>query len=144
MGVPLPKHGHRIHDRGISEIKKPNNNISVLCVGPLKSRFAHKTEYGPKQKVMEIRHEERSPKGLFEAFLDGKPAGRMTYTWAGDDKIIIDHTEADPAFSGRGVGKSLVLAAVDYARRKNIKILPLCPFAKSVFERTKDIQDTHV
>lgn len=90
---------------------------------------------------MEIRHEERKPKGLFSVFIEGRPAGKMTYTWAGEDKIIIDHTEADSAFSGRGVGKSLVLAAVDFARQNNLKVLPLCPFAKSVFEKTKEIQD---
>lgn len=90
---------------------------------------------------MEIKHQENTPKGAFIAHIDGQKAGEMTYAWAGEDKFIIDHTEADPAFSGKGVGKSLVVAAADYARTKGIKVIPLCPFAKKVFERTPEIQD---
>ena len=39
------------------------------------------------------------------------------------------------------VGKKLVMAVVQYARVNNLKIIPLCPFAKSVFDKTKEIQD---
>lgn len=28
-----------------------------------------------------------------------------------------------------------------YARENNLKIIPLCPFAKSVFDKTQEIQD---
>lgn len=35
----------------------------------------------------------------------------------------------------------LVLAAVEYARTNNLHILPLCQFAKSVFDHTEDIRD---
>jgi predicted GNAT family acetyltransferase len=35
----------------------------------------------------------------------------------------------------------MVSAAVDYAREKHIKIIPLCPFAKSVFDRTPEFRD---
>jgi len=79
--------------------------------------------------------------GYFRAVDTGIEAGRMTYTWAGIDKFIIDHTEVNPDFAGQSVGKKLVMAAVEYARENNLKILPLCPFAKSVFDRTKEIQD---
>ncbi|HZH55168.1 MAG TPA: GNAT family N-acetyltransferase, partial [Sphingobacteriaceae bacterium] len=48
---------------------------------------------------------------------------------------------ADLKFKGRGVGKSLVLAAVDYAREKKVSIIPLCPFAKRVFEKSEDLRD---
>ncbi|MCL6261408.1 N-acetyltransferase [Aquiflexum sp. TKW24L] len=41
-------------------------------------------------------------------------------------------------------GKKLVLAGVEYARKKNIKILPLCPFARGVFSRKKDLRDVLV
>jgi len=80
-------------------------------------------------------------KGYFEAVEDGKEAGKMTYTWAGDSKFIIDHTEVSPDFNGKGVGKKLVMAAVEYARNNNLKIIPLCPFAKSVFDKVEEIRD---
>lgn len=80
-------------------------------------------------------------KGYFKAVENGTEAGRMTYSRAGKTKIIIDHTEVGQEYGGRGVGKKMVMAAVDYARKNNIKILPLCPFAKSVFDRTEEIRD---
>jgi predicted GNAT family acetyltransferase len=90
---------------------------------------------------MEIKQVVRGNKGFFIATDDGIEAGVMTYTPAGDDKIIIDHTEVNPAFAGKGVGKKLVMASVQYAREANVKILPLCTFTKGVFDKDKEIQD---
>lgn len=90
---------------------------------------------------MDIQRIDDGKKGFFKAVDDGKEAGLMTYVWAGPGKIIIDHTEVDPAFGGKGVGKQLVMEAVKYARESNIKILPLCPYAKSVFEKNADLHD---
>ncbi|OXG06653.1 hypothetical protein BC749_102578 [Flavobacterium araucananum] len=90
---------------------------------------------------MDITQINDTRKGYFEALEDEKQAGLMTYTWAGDSKFIIDHTEVNEGFNGKGVGKKLVLAAVEYARTNNVKIIPLCPFAKSVFDKTEDIRD---
>jgi len=90
---------------------------------------------------MEIQQINDIKRGYFEALEDGKEAGKMTYTWAGDSKFIIDHTEVSPDFNGKGVGKKLVMASVDYARANNLKIIPLCPFAKSVFDKVPEIHD---
>ena len=65
----------------------------------------------------------------------------MTFIFAGPERIIIDHTEVQPGNEGKGYGKQMVSAAVDYAREKHIKILPLCPFAKSVFDRMPEFRD---
>ncbi|MEG0851442.1 MAG: GNAT family N-acetyltransferase [Flavobacterium sp.] len=90
---------------------------------------------------MEIQQINDTRRGYFEAVEDGKEAGKMTYTWAGDSKFIIDHTEVNPDFNGKGVGKKLVMAAVEYARTNKLKIIPLCPFAKSVFDKVEEIRD---
>jgi len=90
---------------------------------------------------MEIKHDDNNIKGQFAASVGGEEAGVMTYTWAGEHKFIIDHTEVNPDFSGQGVGRKLVMAAVEFAREKGLKILPLCPYAKSVFEKTPAIQN---
>ncbi len=93
---------------------------------------------------MEIKQTDDSKHGHFAAMDNNRQAGLMTYTWAGETKMIIDHTEVNPDYSGRGVGKKMVMAAVEYARKQNIKILPLCPFAKSVFMKDKELHDVLV
>ena len=90
---------------------------------------------------MEVKHEQYESKGAFVAQDQDKKAGEMTYSKAGDSLIIIDQTEVDSAFGGQGVGKKMVLAAVDFARANNIKVLPLCPFAKAAFDKDATIQD---
>ena len=90
---------------------------------------------------MEIRHIQRETKGFFKAVEDNTDAGNLAYTRAGEDQIIINHTEVYPAFNGKGVGKMLVMAAVNYARENHIKIIPLCPFAKAFFDKTPEIKD---
>lgn len=90
---------------------------------------------------MEIIHKEFENKGAFIVQSEEKKAGEMTYSKAGEKLIIIDHTEVDSAFGGQGVGKKMVLAAVDFARENQIKILPLCPFAKAAFDKDSSIQD---
>lgn len=90
---------------------------------------------------MEIQQTNNETRGEFAAFIDGEKAGLMTYIWVDSEKLIIDHTEVDSAFGGKGVGKELVLAAVQFARENHLKIIPLCPFANATFQRNADIQD---
>ncbi len=90
---------------------------------------------------MEIQQVNYETKGFFKAVEADKEAGLMTYSWAGTSRMIIDHTEINPEFKGQKVGNQLVMAAVEYARENHIKIIPLCPFAKSVFDKTHEIRD---
>lgn len=90
---------------------------------------------------MEIQHVKENGKGSFKALESGKEAGQMAYTWAGEDKFIIDHTTVDPEYKGKGIGKKLLMETVEFARQNNLKIIPLCPFAKSVFDKTENIKD---
>ncbi len=86
---------------------------------------------------MEIQHYNDSKKGYFKAFEKEVEAGILTYTWAGDSKFIIDHTEIKEKFEGQGIGKKLVLAASAFARTNTLKIIPLCPFAKAFFDKNQ-------
>ena len=88
-----------------------------------------------------ITQEDRGNKGQFTLLKDDQQIGMMTYSWSGDDKFIIDHTEVDDGHEGNGYGKKLVMKAVEFAREKNVKILPLCPFAKRVFDKNSDLDE---
>jgi predicted GNAT family acetyltransferase len=89
---------------------------------------------------MKIKHLTEPGGGEFVAEQDGQEAGRMTYSDAGS-KMIIDHTEVDPQYQGRGVGKQMVMASADYARKNDKKIVPLCSFARGVFDRVPELAD---
>ncbi len=90
---------------------------------------------------MNITQQDDGKHGAFVATDNGTPAGEMTYTWAGDAMFIIDHTDVEEAFKGQGVGRKMLDAAVTFARDKQLKILPLCPYAKSVFDKDETIRD---
>ena len=90
---------------------------------------------------MNITQQDDGKHGAFLAHSEGKQAGEMTYTWAGETMFIIDHTDVDEAFKGQFFVFLLLDAAVAFAREKNIKILPLYPYAKSEFDKDSSIHD---
>ena len=90
---------------------------------------------------MEIKRSDDGLKGAFFIEQHGVRAAEMTYVWAGTDRIIIDHTDVGPALTGKNAGKQMVLKAVEFAREMGISIIPLCPFAKTVFDRVPAIRD---
>lgn len=90
---------------------------------------------------MEVKHDTQGSKGRFFINENGKIAAEMTYSKAGKDKIIIDHTEVDDAYRGKDYGLELVKTAVNYARKNDIKVIPLCPFTKKMIDTHEDMQD---
>ena len=89
--------------------------------------------------------------GAFPLVVDSAEGGRfvdvdghaaeMTYSRVSPTLVIIDHTAVPDALRGRGVGQQLVQRAVEDARREGFRIIPLCPFAKSQFERHPEWRD---
>jgi predicted GNAT family acetyltransferase len=86
---------------------------------------------------MLIQQKQEGSKGSFFVEENGLLLAEMTYSMAGTELMIIDHTEVSDELRGRNVGYQLVHTAVEYARDHHIRILPLCPFAKSVFDKKK-------
>lgn len=90
---------------------------------------------------MEVLQKDNGQKGMFYIEENQSIVAEMTYVWTGTDRIIIDHTEVGESLKGKGAGKLMVEKAVEFARAKGIKIIPLCPFAKSVFDKVKEFND---
>lgn len=84
---------------------------------------------------MEIIQQQRENKGSFYVEENGKVVAEMTYSVVDPSLIIIDHTEVDDSLKGQGAGLKLLNKTVEYARANHIRIIPLCPFAKSVFDK---------
>jgi uncharacterized protein len=88
----------------------------------------------------EIRHERSGHRGAFVWRRGGEKLAEMTYSVAGS-RVIIDHTDVDERLRGTGAGAKLVAAAVEWARAENARLMPLCPFARSVFDKTPEYSD---
>jgi hypothetical protein len=65
----------------------------------------------------------------------------MTYSKTGDSLIIIDHTDVAESMKGQGIGRLLLDVIVATTRRQGKKIIPLCPYAKSIFDKDASIRD---
>ena len=90
---------------------------------------------------MQVQNKNDGKRGAFFIEDNGKEVALMHYIFSGPEKFIIDHTEVDEAYEGKGLGKQLVRAGVEYAREHKMKILPYCPFAKKIFELTPEFGD---
>lgn len=93
---------------------------------------------------MDMQRTENNNKGMFYVGDVNAPLAGMYYHMVSPKKMIIDHTEVSDELRGKNVGYQLVKASVDYARANNIKIVPVCPFAKSVFQKREELRDVLV
>lgn len=91
---------------------------------------------------MNVRKEITESKGRFIAVDGNNEAGEMTFSLANDGRLlIIDHTGVEDEYKGMGVGKLLFDEMVKDARSKGNQVMPLCPFARAMFEKNKDMWD---
>ena len=88
-----------------------------------------------------IRIEENESKGKVYIGDSKAPLAAMTFSKAGSKLLIIDHTEVSDALQGQGVGRQLLDKVVGITRERGLKVIPLCPFAKSVFDKDPSIRD---
>lgn len=90
---------------------------------------------------MNIKHQENNNQGSFFIEDDKGLIAELTYRREQDDILTIDHTEVKRKVENRGIGASLVRESVEYARKNDLKIEPMCSFAKAQFERNESYRD---
>ncbi|TWF74258.1 hypothetical protein FHX44_11137 [Pseudonocardia hierapolitana] len=73
----------------------------------------------------------------YEGRIDGELAGIAEYR-ASDEVVTFVHTEVMPGFEGKGVGSTLVRAALDDVRAHGKKVRAVCPFVKGYVEKHSD------
>lgn len=83
---------------------------------------------------MDIQLFDDGHRGVFFIEADEKKVGKLIFEWKDESTIIIKHTEVSDVLKGKGAGKQLVRKAVDFARERNLKIIPECPFAQKIFD----------
>ncbi len=63
----------------------------------------------------------------YELRVGERLAGHADYD-AQPDRIILTHTEIDPAFRGPGLANRLAADTLDDIRRRHLRVTPRCPF----------------
>lgn len=75
----------------------------------------------------------------FEILTD-QGAAILTYRHRGDDLDLV-HTEVPRALEGRGYASALATAALEYARREGMKVIPSCPYVTTFLQRHPEYAD---
>lgn len=84
-----------------------------------------------------VNHNEEERR--FELSIEGLHAV-LTYRLS-PDRIVLLHTEVPEPLQGRGLAAKLTRSALDFAREKRLRVVPLCPYASSFLRRHAEYQD---
>ncbi len=85
--------------------------------------------------------EETETGGRFIARDGAGHEAELTFSKAGTERIVADHTGVPDAFRGQGVGKALVERLITYVRAEGKKLIPLCPFVRGQLQRNPEWRD---
>ena len=56
-------------------------------------------------------------------------------------KIMFTHTEVPEGHEGKGIGTMLIRFALDAARERGLKVIPICPFFAAYMQKHPEVQD---
>lgn len=90
---------------------------------------------------MDIQLSEKAKNGSVFISENGITLAEMTWITEDNQYIIVEHTVVSDALKGQGVGRKLLDKVIQYARDRKLKIKPLCPFVKSVFDKVPEYGD---
>ena len=76
----------------------------------------------------------------YDALIDGEVIGTVVYEYSGP-RIVFLHTIVDPEFRGRGIGTTLVAAALDDVRARGLKLSNYCGFVAEFIEANPEYAD---
>jgi predicted GNAT family acetyltransferase len=98
-----------------------------------------KEENGMDINVVQENNEER---GLFCAMSGGNVEGLLSYIWEDKKHMLVYYTKSViETADSEEIKKALIEAAIDYARKSQIKIIPLSTYAKEFFEQDEEFKD---
>lgn len=86
-----------------------------------------------KNEDIELKLDERK-KGAFVIEEAGERLAEMEISIS-DGNLIVYHTEVAEKLKGQGIGGKLLAEMVGYARKNNLKVVPLCPYVHGQFKR---------
>jgi len=90
-----------------------------------------------------IEHRQEPTRGGFYVQRDDVLLAEMTYTRAGEDRIIVDHTFVDEQLRGHGMARRLLDSLVAWARSSGTRVMATCPYALAQFAKDPSIGDVY-
>lgn len=75
--------------------------------------------------------------GAFTINSDEKKLGEMVIGIK-NELLTVYHTGIEPEAEGKGFAKKLLDEMVEYARKNNLMVLPLCPYVHAQFKKHPD------
>jgi predicted GNAT family acetyltransferase len=82
---------------------------------------------------MEFQLTDNPNENQFEANIEGHIA-KMEYI-LNRNEIYLTNTDVPSALGGKGIGSKLMVSVLEEAEKRNLRIIPLCPFVISYFKR---------
>lgn len=76
--------------------------------------------------------------GSFDVYDEDGKAGEMIFDISGTN-LTVYHTEVDVAKEGKGYAKLLLDAMVEYVRKNQLMVIPMCPYVHIQFKRHEDL-----
>lgn len=92
---------------------------------------------------MKILHEIVEQAGRFFIEESNQTIAELDFELHKENTLLITHTAVDKSFEGKGIGRQLVIEAVEYARNKLLIIKVTCPFAKKILDRSNEFSDVY-
>lgn len=78
-------------------------------------------------------------KSQFIISIDGKDA--LVDYKIENNKMNLFHTYTDPELRGKGLATKVVIAALEYAKESNLKVIPGCTYVQSFISRHKEYEE---
>jgi uncharacterized protein len=87
------------------------------------------------QKNVTIEREELNGTHEFVLRIDGERFGFLEFTRPEVGVMRIEYVEVSPELRGTGLGKQLVEKAVAFAKDAELRVVPICSYARAVIQR---------
>lgn len=86
-----------------------------------------------------IEREELNGVHEFVLRVDGERLGFLEFTRPDAGLMRIEYVEVDPDLRGTGLGRQLVEKAVAFAKDNQLRVVPICSYARSVIQRDANL-----
>jgi predicted GNAT family acetyltransferase len=91
---------------------------------------------------IQITRELTETKGRYVGRIDGvEGEAELTFSRTSPTLIIADHTFAPDSMRGMGAARALVDRLIADARAEGFKIIPLCPYVNTQYQRHPEWSD---